>query len=633
MRSPDFATRWLALGFLCASLLAPMVEPVAGQRFGEEITVEEIEIPVHVVRKGSSVAGLTREDFQVFVDGEHEEIVSFEVLERPVIGEPEAPEVARDSFSPVTDVTSPRRLLILFDLLFAEQHKVLRALGGVRRMLHRQIEPGALVALAYVARSGAKILVGFTRDRNELELGLDVVEAMLKPKAKYGQASLTRLQRYLGDEGEGAPDLAELGQRYGSIAALAFGGQLAPGVDVAHLVSPAGTRTFDPTADLDSGGPQTRFPEDDPSSTPDLVTSSVMAATPEEIGAKLAQSVEGSFVLGLAREIEGLAVLLRDVPNPKELLYLSQGFPSSILESFDHPDQTRVLRHLRDMHKALIAGGWILHSINIGGIPTAGPDVTVESPGGTPASISTTASSGHNASALFYMANETGGQVTGYYNRIDHAARDLLNRLRVTYLLTIRPNDAVSDSRRHDIEVRLKHRKRGTRVYYRPAYYGRGGDESSNPLEAEMQAMREWLLGDEVDNPLAAVVHAGQVREAESAKRVRLMIEIPGPVIIGERSAGIARLEIRILVLDSGGGVQATWSRRVSLDLAEVGHRLRDRRLCLRTELEVPPGPHRLRALVRLPTQNMRSLLRSPIAESWSGLPSGAPEECLEPRL
>lgn len=632
MRGSGFATRWLMRAFLCMSPLILAVEPAAGQQFFEEITVEEIEIPVHVVRKGRSVAGLKREDFQVFVDGEPVEIVGFNVLERHATGEPEAPEAVQEPAVTPTVSTRPQHFLLLFDFLYAEPLDLMRmrALRGAREMTSRQLDPQDRVALAFLTGSGATVLVGFTRDRKELELGLDVIEAMLKRKAGEVPAAIARLQRHVGGEAGDAEELAELSRRFGATAALAFGNRLGTGVNLGSLASGIESRTFDPTLDIDfvdgAGGP-TRFPEDEQPSGSDPVNRSLAVGAPEEIAAVLAQSLAGSGVRFLALEIERLATLLRDVPTPKEILFLSRGFPTSMLAS------ARVLRYLREMNEALLGGGWVLHGIDLAGIPAAGPGVEARAPGG-PA----TNQLGFGADALFYMANETGGQIIENYNRMDRATHALLRRTRVTYLLTIWPDPLPADGRRHRIEVKLKERKWGTRVDHRPAYYAQRSDKSSNPLEAELQEvrelqrMREWL-GDEEDNPLAAVVHAGRVREVDSANRVRLLMEIPGSVITGERTAGIARLEVRTYVLDSAGGVQSTWARRVSLNLAEVGHRLRDRRLCLRTELEVPPGPHRLRTVVRMPERNARSLLTSPIAESWRGLPSDAREECLEPLL
>lgn len=641
MRSPDFATRWCALVLLCASPLALVVEPVAGQEYSEEITVEEIEIPVHVVRRGSSVAGLRLEDFQVFVDGNPVDIVGFNVLERRTVGEPGASEADGEQTVTSTASERPRHLLLFFDLLFAERHDLLQAVQGARETASHQLEPEDRVALAYLTSSGVTILVGFTRDRKELELGFDVLEAALKGKAKEVRASFARLQQHTGDASGDAGDLAGLSQRFGAAAALAFGDRLASGVNLAYLAQGVGLGRLAPTLDADRADVQARIPEDDFRLSPE--NASVAATTTVQLADELNQFIEATFTQDLAREIERIAILLRDVPSPKELLYVSHGFSSWILDGGDSSSRGEYLKSLAsgaavrgtlgEMQAALLRGGWILHGIDLEGIPAAGPGVGVGSaPGDTFANAPTTSPPGFDAHAIFFMANETGGQVLENYNRVEQATHALFSRTRVTYLLTIRPDSLASDNRRHSIEVKLTDREPGMRIYHRPAYYADGGSEPSSPLEAQLRTSRQWL-GDEEDNPLGIVVHAGWVRDAGRASRIGLRMEIPGAVITGRRTAGIVPVEIQVLVLDSQGGVQSTSARGMTVDLAKVGHRLQDRRLCVHAELDVPAGPLRLRTVVHMPTRDETSFLTPPIAERWQRPTSDARGECLDVSL
>lgn len=642
MRSSGFATRWLALVLLCASPLALVVKPVAGQEFSEEITVEEIEIPVHVVRRGSSVAGLKLEDFQVFVDGKPVDIVGFNVLERRAVGEPEASEADREQAVTSTASKRPRHLLVFFDLLFAERHDLLQAVQGARETTSHQLEPEDRVALAYLTSSGVTILVGFTRDRKELELGFDVLEAALKGRTKEVRAGFARLQQHAGDASGDVGDLAGLSQRFGAVAALVFGDQLASGVNLAYLARGVGFGRPAPTLDADRAGVQARIPEDDFRLSPE--NASVAATTTAQLADELNQFIEATFTQDLAGEIERMAILLRDVPSPKELLYVSHSFSSWILDGGDSSSRGEYLKSLAsgaavrgalgEMHAALLRGGWILHGIDLEGIPAAGPGVGVGSaPGDTFANAPTTSPPGFDAHAIFFMANETGGQVLENYNRVEQATHALLSRTRVTYLLTIQPDDSLaSDNRRHSIEVKLRGREPGMRIYHRPAYYADGGGEPSSPLEAQLQTARQWL-GDEEDNPLGIVVRAGWMGDAGSANRIGLRMEIPGAVITGRRTAGIVPVEIQVLVLDSQGGVQSTSARGMTVDLAKVGHRLQDRRLCVHAELDVLPGPHRLRTVVHMPTRDETSFLTPAVAERWQGRASDAREQCLDVSL
>lgn len=612
MRSDPRASVAVLLG---ASLLAVMVQPAASQRFFEEITVTEIEIPVHVVRKGRAVEGLKREDFEVYFDGEPAEILGFEVVGRTTVTRLDPSAAVPGSMATPTTGKQPRRVLLFFDLLFAQRHDLQRALHGVREMTSRQLDPEDRVAVAYLGGSGAKILVGFTHDREELEIGFDFLEATLDARIADARAHLLRLRRHLEDEAPGASELASLSQRFGPTAALALGERPVPGANVSHLVRRIGSRSDDSIPQLDSARAVGFLPGDDPAFGSDPARTRLLPDSPLELSDRSAGSIEGSAVRLLAGEVERLAILLGDVPNPKEMLYLSEGFSASILEGFDQvreaSNQARVLRYLKEMHEALLRGGWILHGVDVEGIPAAGQ-------------------AGFGAHALFYIANETGGQLLENYNRVDHATRTLLRRTRVTYLLTIRPpDDLAADGRRHGIDVRLRNRERGTRIHHRPAYYAGRGRESLSPAERELQTIREWL-GDEEHNPLAVAAHAGRVSEAERSDRARLMIEIPGVVITGEPASRRVPLEIQILVLDSRGSVQSTWAKAVVVDLAEMGPRLQDGGLRLFADLDVPPGPHRLRTLVRMPARSERSLLTIPVAQSWQDPASRARGEWLE---
>lgn len=609
------ASRPPVAALLGAALLGSGVEPAAGQRFYEEVTVTEIEIPVHVVRKGTAVEGLKREDFEVYFDGEPAEILGFGEAGRTTVARLDRPETVPRPVATPTTRRQPRRILLFFDLVFAQRHDLQRTLHGVREMTSRQLDPEDRVALVYLGGSGAKILVGFTQDRDELDIGFDFLAAILDARIEDAGVHLLRLRRHPEEEAPAASELASLSQRFGSTAAIALGDRLVPGADVSYLVRRVGSPADDSIPDLASQRAEGFRPGDDAAFGADPARTRLLPDSPLEMSDSLARSIEGSAVRVLAGEIGRLAMLLGDVPGPKEMLYLSAGFSSSILEGFDQmreaSNQARVLRYLEEMHEALLRNGWIVHGIDVEGIPAAGQ-------------------AGFSAHALFHIANETGGQLLENYNRVDHATRTLLRRTRVTYLLTIRPpDDLAADGRRHSIDVRLTNRERGTRIHHRPAYYADRGRESLSPAERELQTIREWL-GDEEHNPLAVAAHAGRVSEAERSDRARLMIEIPGVVITGGPASKRVPVGIQVLVLDSQGSVQSTWAKDVVVDLAEAGPRLQDGGLRLFADLDVPPGPHRLRTLVRMPARSERSLLTTPVAQSWQDPASRARGEWLE---
>ncbi|MFW6175970.1 MAG: hypothetical protein ACOC7L_04020, partial [Acidobacteriota bacterium] len=176
----------LLLAVLCA--LAWAAAPAGAQegleRFGEEISITEVEIPVHVVRRGEPVRGLTAQDFEVLDDGEPREIVGFRVIELDRAA-PTREDAAREAGEAPAPSAEGRRILLLVDFLFSRPHQLERCLLGARDMIAEQLHPADRVGVAYLTGGGANLLLGFTSDREELDAALGVVQSLLdrKPEA------------------------------------------------------------------------------------------------------------------------------------------------------------------------------------------------------------------------------------------------------------------------------------------------------------------------------------------------------------------------------------------------------------------------------------------------------------------
>lgn len=523
--------------------------------------------------------GLDRADFQVRLDGSRVEIEGFHVLRRTESVRVAAGDERVSSERRVEPPSQARRVLVLFDLVFSGRRHLLRSVEGVRRMIDDQIGVRDEVAVAYLSGTGARILVGFTRDRREIDLGLDLIEGIVAGQRGEIRRAAARLQEHV-EAKRGDSELAFLSRRFGAVAALALGSDLQDSGTAVGGAALAGSRP------AESG------------STIDPVVGSVVPGSPQAIGASLEETVYGSTIRFLAMEIGRLATLLRDLPGPKELLYLSEGFASSVLESFGSQERPRVLGYLEEMHESLLRGGWTLHGIDVRGIP--GPW-----------------DRGFDAHSLFYMANETGGQVLENYNRIGEATERLLHRTSVTYLLTVRAEGIPADGRRHEIEVRVSEAGWRTRVHHRPAYYAPRPAEALDGLERELRLV-DRLLGDDEENHLAARARAGvTTREAESVP-VRFGLSIPAEELNEEVEAGVLPLEVRVFALDARGGAVSAWSRRLTLDLAEVGDRLQAGGLHLTGTLVGSSDVDRLRLLVRIPNRSDFALITLPVEESWS---------------
>lgn len=581
------AVLWAALLAVCGAAVAAAQAPAppAGERFGEEISITEIEIPVHVLRRGEPVRGLAAEDFLVFDEGEPRALVGFRVID---LGAPALPP-AEPATAETALADDGRRILFLFDFLFSRPHHLERALDGAREMIVEQLHPTDRVGVAYLTGGGANLLLGFTGDRPQALTAIAALQAIFdgrQQEAREHLAELSRPRRGGGGEGEGLAltptrtQAGELSERFGAAAAVAMlgGGTL----DTGNSGS-SGDSFFGVGLSGTADGFDISF--DDPT------LNQLAALDAEQIGETLAAAGEASAILTLAQEIGRLATLLRDVPGQKQMLYLSEGFGSGIIESFAAPQRALALRYLDDMFEALRRGGWTLNAVDVEGVP--------EPFGGR----------GFDAHALHYMADATGGQIFENYTRVGRATAKLMARTSVTYVLTIRPGELPANGALRRLEVRLRQPRAATRVLHRTAYHAPKPAAERSALERRLDAAT-LLLGagetSELDARVLAIAlpatgAAAAASPGGALTPLSFVVEVPAADLFG--AGGGPELEIQVYAVDERGGVQDTWLRKLELanvrlpktaDLALAGGGLR-----VLDGVSVPPGVYRLRTLVR----------------------------------
>ena len=589
-----------------AQALAPAEAPPRAQdRFDEEISITEIEVPVQVLRRGDPVRGLTADDFLVFDEGEPREIVAFRVVDlsegvtRAVPGQEAA----------VATPPEPegRSILLLFDFLFSRRHHLERSVEGSREMVATQLHPSDRVAVAYLTGSGANLLLGFSRDREEVQVALDAVHALLELRRRDAQEAFVRLARMQGfvPESRERPErmvrqtaasptaatgetqrtrAARLNERFGAAATVALLGGADPETDTSS------SATFGTSGFLDDA-----VFSDGTSRGDDPTISSVATEDPFDIGRSLAAEGVSSTVKTLTEEMSRLATLLRDVQGQKHMLYFSEGFSSGILNNFASGQRALVLRYVENMFESMRRGGWTLHSVDVGGIPDAF---------GEP---------GFSADALHYMAAEMGGQLFENYNRIDQATERLLERTSVTYVLTIRPPAGlVANGHLHRLEVRLKDDLPGTRVHHRYGYYAPKPAADRSPLERQLDTV-DLLLGESEVDQISSAVLTGTLPAEDGLVPVPVVVEIPGDAFSSGLGTTVG-LQIQVYALDEHGGVQDLWLRRLDIERSRVEEQLARGGLRILGGLAVPPGEYRLRVMVRDANSGRMSLTTTPLS-------------------
>ena len=134
---------------LCASVIAVLLATMAHAQVRETATVEVVEVPVYVTARNAPVGGLTRDNFQLFINGTPQAIDYFDVTDYATLTESH-------------DVRQRRLYMLVFDLLSPANdlhHAQRAALEFVDHAL-----PSDTIGVATYNAGGLKIIVPFTHD-------------------------------------------------------------------------------------------------------------------------------------------------------------------------------------------------------------------------------------------------------------------------------------------------------------------------------------------------------------------------------------------------------------------------------------------------------------------------------------
>src|SRR5436305_14061752 len=102
---------------IAAMLLCGAIAASAQVR--EQITVEAVDVPVYVFAKGKPVRQLSKDDFELFVNGKPQPIDYFEMVDFTAPPPPPAAPASHDAAPAAQpDLRERRMFLLLFDLVF-----------------------------------------------------------------------------------------------------------------------------------------------------------------------------------------------------------------------------------------------------------------------------------------------------------------------------------------------------------------------------------------------------------------------------------------------------------------------------------------------------------------------------------
>jgi VWFA-related protein len=557
-----------------AQPLAPQDLPVFGT------AVHVVAVPVFVTDKsGHAVAGLTAADFEIKDEKHRVPIVAFEAVDAT------APVMEAPNASVLMQAASRRQILLLFDLTFSTQSSregdldfsiqtgVVRARDAAIELVRTALAPGDLVAAATYSRSGIRILIGFTSDREQLALAI----------AGLGLRDDRRKQDPLNLAWDLGLDLTQGGS--------------------------AGTSGSARREEL------TGF----------LVEQLKLARRSENV---LYHQEVGNFLGGLAQ----LGRMLDGLQGRKHVFLLSAGFDQTVLQGEQgmegresaqavvegrlwdvQPDRffgdVTARDQLKRLYDALAASDTVIHTIDVTGL--------------APAAEAHKPTSGRDTLAL--LAANTGGRFVQDANDLAAGLHEVLDATRYYYVLAFEPSDDRVTGKLRKLTVDVK--REGLSVSHRAGYVLPDPAHAKDSVSWQTQAA-ETIAKGLTGGALLLRAVAVPYRDEKADRRLPVVLQIDGRSLT---AAGGRELKLQIYgyAFDGKGRIRDTLVVGPTLDVAKVGASLRAHDLQVITSFAVPEGPADLRFLVRdTATGRAGSLRLLTTVPSFAG-----PELALSPPL
>lgn len=551
--------RCILLGLVLA--LAWATVSSAQSTFEGQAEVTEVSVPVIVTtRDGMPIRDLNAEDFTVFDDGTEQTVSGFRVVDLDEL----VPEDGRvRPLEQAMPSAARRHFLLLFDLSFSNNSSVTRSREAAREFVLNQLHPTDLVAVAtFSMEFGVRMLVTFTPDRAQLARAIDVVGSRQLRNVNVDPLRFIVSNRNLPST---APDSSnQTGNTAAGLAAL---------------------------------------PGNDPLTQARAVITERMERSE--------RSFQRGEITAWSRTMADLAKALNSVKGRKQVLYFSEGFDSrlflgqqqdgnevntagagtldimrgrySMVDSDQIFGNTRLQADINEMLREFRRADCVVQAVDIGGL-RAGGDVR-----------SSIGDSGREA--LFYMANETGGELFDNANNLETQLTRMVQRSTVTYMLSFQPTELVDDGSYHRLKVKVD-AQRGARVSHRTGYYAPRPFQELHPLEKQLLAS-DAIASAVPRQDLSVDLLAVPFMANESMAYVPVILEVSGDSLLVEHDEGRLDVEIYTYVTNEKGEVHDFFSDSVTLDLSQNRKAVRNGGLKYYGHLDLAEGEYLVRVLVR----------------------------------
>jgi len=549
---------------LLAICLALGAAALAAQNFTESTQVVVVEVPVQVVRDGEPVRGLTAADFELYDGRKKVPVTGFEVLDLST-----ASTAQGQATQEPPPASARRHFLILFDLSFSDAKAVFQARKAAQEMVGA-LHPTDLVAVATYSNKGPQIALGFTSDRRQIT---SAIETLGLPELSDRNPDPLRL--LVADVRAGLTDI--------------------------------------------QGAPPTKEAKEAKEAA---VLENFEQAAAES--ARVEASAQKGRISAFTQSIAALARMMDAVEGRKYVVFLSEGFDSSLLQgSTDDAERqksadaaiagdygnassetmfgdTKSLNEVEKMLEEFRRADCVVQAVDIGGLRAAG-----RTEGNSPRGRG-------GKDSLLQIAKGTGGELFENTNNLAGAMQEVLKRTSVTYVLAFQPDSLKWDGQYHRLKVELKGQPRGTRVVSRPGYYAPKPYTAQNPMEKMMDAASQLVSGEESGTVKMSVL-AAPFKVSGDKAYVPVVLEVDGPSLLANSQGATLPAEIYIYAMDEGGAVHDFVAQTLGLDVTKAGAQLRQTGLKFFGHVDLYPGDYSIRVMVRNGATGASSLRVVPV--------------------
>lgn len=542
----------LAAALVLCVALCLFAAPLSAQRdrFSDTTDVVVVEVPITVTdNNGMPLRGLTADNFEIKFDGDEQQIRSFEMID---LGPPTSGPIDQPPVTP--PIPARRHFLVLFDLANSDPASIIKAREAGRDLV-RSLHPSDLIGVAlYDNIQGVRFILSFTTDRRQVDVALESlgVAGLFNPVADP-------LQLYLG-EGSGAQ---------------------------APQVPPPGSE--------DGGGRAAGLGAQADEAIRELVTAA----------SKLDRFEQEERVIRLLGSFEIMAKALAAIEGQKYVVYMSEGFDSSLLlgsgldtqatrgalesgeiwnvDAEDRYGDTGLQNDMQRMLESLRRAGAVVQSVDIGGL-RAGNDATGR-PSGT--------------DALNSIAQDTGGRLYENFNDLGDAMNNMLEATSVTYLATFQPKALPMDGKYRKLKVKLRNGPRGASISHRAGFYAPTSYGETDAIQKQLSSA-QLILDDSDSGSIDLDVLAPAIPIEGEKAYVPLLIEMDGPSLMAASgSQQQLQLQLFTYAFDEDGNIDDFFTEGVAMDLGQVGQALQNGGLKYWAHVDLEPGDYRVRVLIR----------------------------------